>query len=179
MQIAKVTHKEIIRPCVCTAKEQPNRGCKYGMPALIPYRNDEPGRYPLYWSVQCPKCGRGGIQEFPTVNAALRNWNKMQDSLWSGPEGFNIPIFYPAGQEDTYKPLYQRYHELLKEIGFRYLLEELTAEEKAPLMAETRLEEKINLMEAVLQEKRRREEELRREWDGVDVMAGGYDDEMT
>ena len=29
----------------------------------------------------CPKCGRGGIIEFPTVYKALKDWNEMQQSL--------------------------------------------------------------------------------------------------
>ena len=167
---------ETIRPCVCMAKAEANNSMYAGMPALIPTRNDDPERYPhVYWEIKCPRCGRGGILQFKTVNAAIKHWNKMQDDLWKSVDGFNLPFCYPFGEDETYEPLYKRYHELIREIGYGYLLG-LSAEEKAPLMEYVSLLEKIPRLEAVLAEKKRKDEEHRRAWEMIDDFMNGSDE---
>ena len=160
--------KETIRPCVCCKDVDNDHGMYTGMPALIPTRNDEPEKFPqIYWETKCPKCGRGGILQYKSVHAALRSWNESQDRLWQNMDGFDIPMFYPIEEQDVCEPLYQRYHELIREIGYGYLLG-MKAEDKKPLFEHMGLKEKMELLEGVLRKKKAEEEEIKRMWAFLD-----------
>ena len=70
-----------ITPCVCCDHE-PSIGdsCYYGMPQIKVYTARLSGN--TYFSVFCPKCGRGESIDFKTANGALNYWNRLQKILY-------------------------------------------------------------------------------------------------
>ena len=79
-----------IIPCVCCDHEPSvEDSCYYGMPQIKVYTTKLSGN--TYFSAFCPKCGRGGVSDFKTVNAALKEWNILQKTLykWKNKKGEN------------------------------------------------------------------------------------------
>ena len=68
--------KTDIIPCICCDHE-PDYGDSvyYGMPQLkVTDKMD-------YFEVYCPNCGRGGMFQYKSAYLAIKEWNKMQESL--------------------------------------------------------------------------------------------------
>ena len=68
--------KTDIIPCICCDHE-PDYGDSvyYGMPQLkVTNKMD-------YFEVYCPNCGRGGMFQYKSAYLAIKEWNKMQESL--------------------------------------------------------------------------------------------------
>lgn len=164
--------KETIRPCVCCKNADGDTSMFTGMPVLRPARNDYPERFQVNWTIKCPECGRGGILEFKSVQAAIRRWNKMQDRQWEFMDGFDVPTCYPLGEQETYEPLYKRYHEVIQQIGYGYLLS-MPAEEKKPLFEHMGLQKKVELLEGVLRRKQTEEAERKRRNDEIEEFLKG------
>lgn len=154
---------EIIIPCICSKDVDGDNGMYTGMPVFTPTRKDTLDDFPIYWNMECPKCGRFGIGQYKTVQAGIKDWNEHQKSLWEFEDGLNLPWAYPVDEEDTYEPLYERYHAVIKEIGYGYLLG-MSAEEKKPLYERMGLQEKVELLEGVLRRKQTEEAERKRMW---------------
>lgn len=70
--------KLVILPCVCCDHEPTQEDSVfYGMPEIRVYNTLNGPEYVAY----CPKCGRGGFSERRTVQAALKQWNGLQENL--------------------------------------------------------------------------------------------------
>lgn len=71
-----------IIPCIC-AREAilQDKWSDEGMPQLI-VRNGR-SLHKQFWSVFCPKCGRGSKQDdHKSAYLALKHWNRFQSFLW-------------------------------------------------------------------------------------------------
>jgi hypothetical protein len=67
-----------ILPCICSPnweEEHFNNGF-YGMPVLRTWNGED-----RFFDCICPKCGRGGLEQFKSPYLALRDWNLMQKEL--------------------------------------------------------------------------------------------------
>ena len=82
---------DFIIPCICTTE---NRRFS-GMPVLKPQNTNRP--HTQYWRAQCPRCGRGGIIDYPSVFKCMDAWNKMQKGLYQS-DGIEIPFTQPKEQ---------------------------------------------------------------------------------
>ena len=73
-----------IMPCICSEGDKEKEDmCQGGMPIFRPSRPNP--RFPNkhLWSYECPDCGRGGlgITEEKSIYYAIKEWNKLQESL--------------------------------------------------------------------------------------------------
>ena len=65
-----------IIPCICTQNADFSVDGHAGMPQIKTY-----GGTDNYFEIYCPRCGRGGLQQFKSVYLALKDWNEMQEGL--------------------------------------------------------------------------------------------------
>lgn len=73
--------KKKITPCICCDHEPTAAdSVYYGMPCLQPTADMN------HWSIYCPVCGRGGIQQFSSPYYAVKDWNEMQKHLQESKE---------------------------------------------------------------------------------------------
>ena len=82
---------DFIIKCICVAGEYSN-GLWHGLPELKVSNTNRP--HTQYWRAQCPKCGRGGIIDYPSAFKCLDAWNKMQKDLYRA-QGIEIPFAQP------------------------------------------------------------------------------------
>lgn len=77
-----------VYPCVCSIddyEEGQIKSSDYGMPLLSVCNSAK--QWKQYWSIWCPKCGRGSkLEQFDSQYLALKSWNKMQANLYLAKE---------------------------------------------------------------------------------------------
>lgn len=69
---------ERILPCVCCdnlSSADASDLHEYGMPILIP--NNSMEKHKQFWTVKCPRCGRGGMFQYTSAYLALKDWNDL------------------------------------------------------------------------------------------------------
>lgn len=80
---------DYIHPCICV-DHIPESGddSHYGMPQL---KLTQIYNGIIRYTHLCPNCGRGGLNQFKTVDQALKGWNEMQERLWAANDGKPVP----------------------------------------------------------------------------------------
>lgn len=77
-----------VYPCVCSIDDYEEGQIKrsdYGMPLLSVCNSAK--QWKQYWSIWCPKCGRGSkLEQFNSQYLALKSWNMMQANLYLAKE---------------------------------------------------------------------------------------------